>query len=662
MANNSMKFNVDFSSSFDSSQILKGLQEIRKKMGDISADNTIFKGVDKDLAILTKQIMTLQAQSKNLSSGADFVRYSSQLERVRETANKVSLGLQNIATNDDKAFNFKDLQTYKKEMDQLNSDLKEMQGIMANSTKKLSGSLMGLGFDEGQTQKALQDLKEGVKLQDILNQELERRKEIVDRAYQNNLEITTDINPDDLKKYRNFRTDFAAKSGGDTASKQIDSIIRNALANYTGMLDYGDIQNFIKKSLQHQNLELANPEITMQKTKEIYDELINKIKEAKEEYEKALQSQSNFVEGMVNIINNENNEEYDLNISAQAEDYKLISDEIKNINNDIEAGQQAMGEDSENILQNLGEDAAGAQDQINNLVDAEKDEAAVKKEEINNQNQLNATFDKIGGIIKNVLSLGNAWRKANQYIRQTFEDVKRLDQAFASIAMVTKYSVGDLWGQYSQYSEIANRLGQTTEGAIKSSALFYQQGLDTNEVLSLTEDTLKMATLAGEDYTTATTQMTAAIRGFAMEMEEGNRVTDVYSELAANAAADVKGIAYAMSKTASIASNAGMEFETTAALITNMIETTQEAPENIGTAMKTIIARFTELKDNVEDSDEAIESMNFNKVDKALKSVGVQLKDTTGSFRNLDDVFLELSSKWDTLTRNQQRYIATIAA
>lgn len=171
-----------------------------------------------------------------------------------------------------------------------------------------------------------------------------------------------------------------------------------------------------------------------------------------------------------------------------------------------------------------------------------------------------------------------------------------------------------------------------------------------------------MATLAGEDYTTATTQMTAAIRGFHMEMDEGSRITDVYSELAANAAADVQGIAYAMSKTASIANNAGMAFETTAAFITNMIETTQEAPENIGTAMKTIIARFTELKENVDDSGEDLESMDFNKVDKALKSVGVQLKDTTGSFRNLDDVFLELSSKWDTLTRNQQRYIATIAA
>lgn len=78
--------------------------------------------------------------------------------------------------------------------------------------------------------------------------------------------------------------------------------------------------------------------------------------------------------------------------------------------------------------------------------------------------------------------------------------------------------------------------------------------------------------------------------------------------------------------------------------------------------MKSIIARFTELKNNVDETNEDMENVDLNKVDKALKSVGVQLKDSTGSFRNLDEVFLELSQKWDTLTRNQQRYISTIAA
>jgi hypothetical protein len=51
-----------------------------------------------------------------------------------------------------------------------------------------------------------------------------------------------------------------------------------------------------------------------------------------------------------------------------------------------------------------------------------------------------------------------------------------------------------------------------------------------------------------------------------------------------------------MSKTASIAASANMEFETTAAFLAQIIETTQEAPETAGTALKTIIARFGEVK------------------------------------------------------------------
>lgn len=79
--------------------------------------------------------------------------------------------------------------------------------------------------------------------------------------------------------------------------------------------------------------------------------------------------------------------------------------------------------------------------------------------------------------------------------------------------------------------------------------------------------------------------------------------------------------------------------------------------------MKTIIARFTELKKNVAGTaDSEFDDLDYNKVDTALKSVGVSLKDTDGQFRDLDDVFLELSKKWDTLDRNSQRYIATIAA
>ena len=81
--------------------------------------------------------------------------------------------------------------------------------------------------------------------------------------------------------------------------------------------------------------------------------------------------------------------------------------------------------------------------------------------------------------------------------------------------------------------------------------------------------------------------------------------------------------------------------------------------ENLGTALKTVIARFSELK---ESEDELDDGGSANRVEKALASVGVQLRDTAGQFRDFDDVILDLSKKWDSLSVNQQRYIATQAA
>jgi TP901 family phage tail tape measure protein len=154
-----------------------------------------------------------------------------------------------------------------------------------------------------------------------------------------------------------------------------------------------------------------------------------------------------------------------------------------------------------------------------------------------------------------------------------------------------------------------------------------------------------------------------------MEINEtsATRINDVYSELAAITAADTSQIATAMSKTASIAESANMEFETTAALLAQIIETTQEAPETAGTAMKTIIARFTEVKQLFSEGmltgeDSEGEEININKIDAALKTVGISLKDFLNGSKGIDDIFLELASKWNTLDLATQRYIATTAA
>lgn len=314
------------------------------------------------------------------------------------------------------------------------------------------------------------------------------------------------------------------------------------------------------------------------------------------------------------------------------------------------------------IINQLASGTSVLNNDINKATSAQSSYASELNKAAVAQQSYDSQLARLSYHIKYILSIANAWRQVRSIVTQTYNDVSKLDKAFAEIAMVTNYSVSDMWGQYSNYAEMANRLGQTTESVIQASGLYYQQGLDTAEALKLTEDTMKLATLAGLDFKDATSQMTAALRAFHMEMDEGSHVTDVYAEVAANAAVDVQGLSDAMSATAAIANSSGMSFENTTAMLATMVEATQEAPKNLGTAMKSVLARFTELKKGVSDTEEDFESIDYNKVDKALKSVGISIKDANGQFRNMDEVLLELGSKWNSLSRNSQRYIATIAA
>lgn len=151
------------------------------------------------------------------------------------------------------------------------------------------------------------------------------------------------------------------------------------------------------------------------------------------------------------------------------------------------------------------------------------------------------------------------------------------------------------------------------------------------------------------------------IRGFKLEMSDAQHITDVYSEVAAISASDTQELATAMSKTASSAASVGMSFENTTAMIATMVEATRESATNIGSAMKSIIARMSEMKAGLS-QDENGEFLDASKVETALKSVGVALRDSQGQFRDLDIVIGELGAKWDSLDSATARYLATTIA
>jgi len=83
-------------------------------------------------------------------------------------------------------------------------------------------------------------------------------------------------------------------------------------------------------------------------------------------------------------------------------------------------------------------------------------------------------------------------------------------------------------------------------------------------------------------------------------------------------------------------------------MIGTMVAVTRESATNIGSALKSIAARYGEMKKAPEALiDEDGELLAYNKVDAALQSVGISLKDTDGQFREFTDVVVELGEKWD---------------
>ena len=297
-------------------------------------------------------------------------------------------------------------------------------------------------------------------------------------------------------------------------------------------------------------------------------------------------------------------------------------------------------------LRALGRGAQSAGQDLQELTDREKD------------------IQRLTYQLKYFFSATNSVRLFKRAVRSAFNTVKELDSAMTKIAVVSDFSVGDMWERLPEFTSQANELGVAIKDTYNATALYIQQGLDLQHSMELSNETLKMARIAGMEAANATDAMTSALRGFNMELNQtsAQRVNDVYSELAAITASNVEELSTAMSKTASIAHSVNMEFETTSAFLAHGIETTRESAETIGTALKTVIGRFSEVKSlytkgQLTGTDENGEEINVNKVQKALRAAGVDMTKFFVGEEGLDQVFLNLSKKWDSLDITTQRYL-----
>ena len=241
----------------------------------------------------------------------------------------------------------------------------------------------------------------------------------------------------------------------------------------------------------------------------------------------------------------------------------------------------------------------------------------------------------------------------NGKIQDSVKFIYDLDESLNNIQVVTGKSSDEMATFAKNANEAAQRLGQTTIAYTEGALLYLQQGKTMEEANYLTEATLVGASITGEDSAEVAELLTASLNGYSLAAENAMEVTDKFAAVGAATGSSFYELATAFSKTASMASTVGVEFDQLTAQIATIATVTRETPETIGTALKTVYARMSEITMGGSDGE-----YDFGAVKSQLEAVGISIVDSQNNLRDMGQVIEEIGEKWDTFGRNAQVAIA----
>lgn len=634
------------------------VNELQNKLGNLKVGSTGFKAIQNTIASIRGEIDKLSIQTaKPFIDASQFTKAERAVEKLEDDIEKVGLVMSRLKFSDLELTSGQkaDIKAFEDQLTSIKDKLKVVKNTAKDEFLNSSLGQEWLKIDETAFSKTLSQITNNIRSA-VAEQNGELRKlEETAQSYQRALTENVRIK------------EFISKNNGDPLSQANLGDLYDKIFTTTtkGQFRYtSNGRNLLKDWLESQ-LHLDDSTI---------NQIISKNVSAANVGEKLKEVLNSQVQQNQRVVDN------NPNVTAQVDAAKAKYDELIAILRQVGLSEDQVAA-TEATLRNAFSQTTGefnnykekllaiAQGHANvqgttNAMRSQLESLRTTLESTNGEfirmQRTQQSFNQMKMAVVNFMGFNQVLNLTKNAIRNAINHIKELDSVMNKISIVTDMSTGDLWNQVDAYSKMAQTYGVSIKGAYEVSQIYYQQGLETNDVLTLTNETLKLARISGLDYAQTTDYMTTALRGFKMEMSEASTVVDVYSNLASHTAVSQEELAVAMSKTASSMESVGATFEEASAMIATMVAVTRESATNIGSAMKSIASRYGELtKDPNKLVDADGEAMAFNKVDTALQSVGISMKTVDGQFREFTDVIIELGEKWNQLESTQQRYIAT---
>lgn len=243
-------------------------------------------------------------------------------------------------------------------------------------------------------------------------------------------------------------------------------------------------------------------------------------------------------------------------------------------------------------------------------------------------------------------------------IQGAYRYAQDLNESLNNIRIVTGNSTEQMSKFALEANKAAKALSTTTTSYTDAALIYYQQGLSEKEVKARTDATIKMANVSRQSAEEVSSQMTAIWNNFAKGGEDLEYYADVITKLGAATASSSDEIAQGLQKFAAVADTVGLSYEKATAALATVVAETRQSADVVGTAFKTMFARFQglQLGETLEDG------VGLNKYSAALAKVGVQILDANGDLKNMDIILDDIAERWNNISNAQQVALAETVA
>ena len=444
----------------------------------------------------------------------------------------------------------------------------------------------------------------------------------------------------------------------DTASKKLE-IARNKYNNTV-------------RSIQTTQLEIQNTSNEIRKLNDSFEDL--KFDEFNKDID-SLGTELKLLDKQIDAIDT-TTDNFSKNMSGMGEQTDLYRSKIEVLNKSITKHKQELESikisvsSVESWLDSLGErteenaeewDRASdylikykdrQSDLENSLIEVQAELRTTTNDLTNlNKEMAQMPFEKIASAFD---TLSNGLDKVSQITQPLTTAVTAIGAGAITTAMSFEEAMakvqavsGATGDDFDRLSQKARQIGGDTQLSASEGAeallLLAQAGYDTETSLGMVDAVVDLAIANQMDLAEATEIVTASISSFNLEAKDAVNVTDVLSTVASSSNTNVSDLGEAFKAVAPTASALGFSVEDTAIVLGLMANQAIQGSE-AGNGLKSVLANLVKPTKNGAE---------------ALKNLGVELTNSDGTMRDLNDIVADLQKGFSGLSEEEQATVAS---